>query len=54
MTKVRKDDDDYTPEEAQRRFESAVDSALHTPPMHRAPKKGESAKPKAKQAKEKR
>jgi len=43
--------DDYSADEARRRFESAVDAALHTPPMHRAPKKPAKAKPKAKKAK---
>lgn len=43
-----KKDEDFTPEEARRRFESAVDAALRTPPMHKtaekkAPKKA--AKP---------
>ena len=45
--------EDFTPEEAQRRFESAVDAALRTPPMHKvAGKKPEkkTAKPKAKKA----
>jgi hypothetical protein len=46
--------DEYSEDEARRRFESAVDAALHTPPMHRAPKKTAKAKPKAKQAKSKR
>ena len=47
-------DEKYSDEEARRRFERAVDAALHTPPMHRAPKKPVKAKPKAKKAKAKR
>jgi hypothetical protein len=48
-----KKDDDYTESEARRRFESAVDAALHTPPMHREPKKAGRTKAKAKKAKKK-
>jgi hypothetical protein len=44
-------EDDYNEEEAKRRFEEAVDAALHTPPMHRAPKGATKAKPKSKKAK---
>ncbi|MBC7770302.1 MAG: hypothetical protein H7124_16090 [Phycisphaerales bacterium] len=47
-------DDDYSAAESQKRFEQAVDAALRTPPMHRAPKKSAKAKPKAKKAKAKR
>jgi hypothetical protein len=34
----KKKPDEYTDEEARRRFEKAVDAALHTPPMHRESK----------------
>jgi|CXWL01.1.fsa_nt_gi histone H3/H4 len=39
MVAPRKPDGDYSEKEAQRRFEQAVDAALHTPPMHRMAKK---------------
>lgn len=39
----------YTEEEARRRFESAVDIGLHTPPIHREkPKAPKTKAPKAK------
>ena len=50
MASTKKSDDDYSEEEAQKRFESAVDAALHTPPMHREskPQKKKKTKPKSK------
>jgi len=45
--------EDYSEAEAQRRFEKAVDAALHTPPMHREAAPRPKAKPKAKKAKAK-
>jgi len=50
MVKSRKDDE-YPADEAQRRFEKAVDAALRTPPMHRTAKAPAKAKPKSKKAK---
>jgi len=37
-------DDDFTPQEAQERFEAVLRAALKTPPQHRSSKKGAAPK----------
>jgi hypothetical protein len=45
---TKKPEANYTEAEARRRFESAVDAALHSPPMHRESKPKKATKAKAK------
>lgn len=39
MAKPPKNEEEYSEAEARRRFESAVDAALRTPPMHKTAEK---------------